>query len=139
MLRLPAKTSPSQPKDRMIRVRSENTAPELAVRRLLHRAGLRFRLHARELPGTPDVVLPRRRSVVFVHGCFWHGHHCAHGSVQSKTNAEFWRRKVDGNRARDTRKEAVLRTAGWRVEVIWECQVKDEAVMRRLISRLLRR
>lgn len=77
--------------------------------------------------------------MVFVHGCFWHGHDCPHGSIQSKTNAEFWRRKLDDNRSRDARKEAQLRAAGWHVEVIWECQVHDAAVLRRLAARLLRR
>jgi len=123
----------------MKRVRREDTAPELAVRRFLHRAGLRYTLHGAHLPGRPDVVLPRRRTVVFVHGCFWHGHDCAHGSVQSKTNAAFWSRKIADNRARDARKADELRAAGWRVEVVWECQAGDGAFLRRLARRVLRR
>jgi DNA mismatch endonuclease (patch repair protein) len=123
----------------MKQVRRENTAPELAVRRFLHAAGLRYCLHLADMPGRPDLVLPRRRTVVFVHGCFWHGHDCAHGSVRSKTNTEFWKRKLDDNRARDARKRAELRAAGWRVEVIWECQAMDAGVLARLARKLQRR
>ncbi|MCC6853437.1 MAG: DNA mismatch endonuclease Vsr [Rubrivivax sp.] len=123
----------------MKRVRREHTAPELAVRRFLHSAGLRYALHGARLPGRPDLVLPRRCTVVFVHGCFWHGHDCSHGSVQSKTNAPFWARKIADNRARDARQQDELRAAGWRVEVVWECQATDESFLRRLARRLLRR
>jgi DNA mismatch endonuclease (patch repair protein) len=133
---LPATSTASA---RLRAVRREHTAPELTVRRFLHRRGLRYALHAKRLPGRPDLVLPRRQSVVFVHGCFWHGHDCAHGSVQAKTNTAFWQRKLEDNRARDARKEAALRAAGWHVEVVWECQVDDTALLHRLASRLLRR
>lgn len=119
-------------------IRRKDTAAELEVRRYLHRAGLRYTLHARLLPGTPDIVLPRRKSVVFVHGCFWHGHDCRHGSVGSKTNSDFWTEKIQANRARDARKEMALRGAGWHVEVIWECQVKDLRCLAELARRLLR-
>jgi DNA mismatch endonuclease (patch repair protein) len=101
--------------------------------------GLRYVLHPASLPGRPDLVLPRRRSVVFVHGCFWHGHDCAHGAVRAKTNAAFWEAKVLDNRRRDARKAAELRAAGWHVEVIWECETKIESVISRLGRRLLRR
>jgi DNA mismatch endonuclease, patch repair protein len=120
-------------------VRQAHTEPERAVRRYLHACGLRFALHRADLPGSPDIVLPRRGSVVFVHGCFWHGHHCAHGSVKAKRNTAFWTAKIDANRARDQRKAAALRRSGWHVETIWECQVRDarrlEALSRRLLAR----
>ncbi len=113
--------------------------PELAVRRYLHARGLRFALHSGHLPGTPDIVLPRRRSVVFVHGCFWHGHDCSHGAMKAKHNSDFWQRKIAANRQRDERKAALLRAAGWFVETLWECEVADEACLERLARRLLRR
>jgi DNA mismatch endonuclease (patch repair protein) len=120
-------------------VRREHTAPEVAVRRHLHARGLRYALHRRDLPGRPDIVLPARRSVVFVHGCFWHGHACSHGAVQAKTNAAFWSTKIADNRARDRRKAAALRRLGWRVETIWECQVRDRRRLDRLCAVLLAR
>jgi DNA mismatch endonuclease (patch repair protein) len=90
-------------------------------------------LHVRDLPGTPDIVLPRYRTIVFVHGCFWHGHDCRHGSVQARTNVEFWRRKIEDNRARDLRKTRALADLGWRVETIWECQVESAEILNALI------
>lgn len=120
-------------------VRRKDTAAELEVRRYLHGAGLRYVLHDHRLPGTPDIVLPRRKTVVFVHGCFWHGHDCHHGSVASKTNSEFWAKKLLANKTRDARKQLELRDAGWHLEVIWECQVKDERRLSELVHRLLRR
>lgn len=123
---------------RMRRVRQENTAPEMAVRRFLHARGLRYVLHCRALAGRPDLVFPRRRCVVFVHGCFWHGHDCRHGSVKAKTNQEYWKRKLDQNQARDKRQQRQLRASGWRVSVIWECETDDEATLAALASRLLR-
>lgn len=123
----------------MKRVRRKDTAPELAVRRRLHARGLRFRLHDRSLPGTPDLVFKRRATVVFVHGCFWHGHECRHGAVRPKTNAAFWARKIADNRARDRRKSGVLRALGWHVEVVWECQARDSRCIDRLGARLMRR
>jgi len=121
----------------MQRIGRENTAPELAVRRYLHRAGLRFVLHDRSLPGTPDIVLPARGTVVFVHGCFWHGHSCGHGRVAAKTNAEFWATKISDNRERDRRKSRALRALGWRVEHLWECQCRNPRVLDALCRRLL--
>ena len=120
-------------------VRRENTAPELTLRRQLHAAGLRFRLHVAGLPGRPDIVLSRRATVVFVHGCFWHGHDCPHGRVRAKTNAEFWSEKIESNRARDLRKQRELIRLGWRVEVVWECQVGNPTIVARLVKRLMAR
>lgn len=105
-------TTSAQRSAPMQKVGRKDTAPELAVRKFLHSAGLRFRLHVRELPGRPDIVLPRHRTVVFVHGCFWHGHRCRHGSTHAKTNTEFWERKIADNRARDKRKAKSLRALG---------------------------
>lgn len=120
-------------------VKRQDTAPELAVRRVLHAAGLRYRLHADHLPGTPDIVLPRRGTVIFVHGCFWHGHHCRHGQVAAKTNALFWAEKIEANRRRDARKCRELRQLGWAVETVWECSVGKPRAMHALTRRLLAR
>lgn len=105
-------------------VRRRNTAPELEVRGQLHSAGFRYRLHARDLPGTPDLVFRRMRVALFVHGCFWHGHDCAHGIVASKSNIDYWNAKIQANRVRDRKKNDELRRLGWRVIEIWECQVR---------------
>lgn len=123
----------------MASVRQQDTAPELVVRRMLHAHGLRYTLHALGLPGRPDIVLPKRRAVVFVHGCFWHGHDCAHGSVAAKSNAEFWAAKIVANRERDRRQASALRDAGWHVETVWECQVAQRRLIDRLALRLLGR
>jgi DNA mismatch endonuclease (patch repair protein) len=105
-------------------IRSKDTKPELAVRRLVHALGYRYRLHGRDLPGRPDLVFRGRRKVIFVHGCYWHMHACAYGRVAPATNAEFWREKRLANVARDRRTKTRLRALGWRALVIWECQVR---------------
>ncbi len=121
----------------MAGVKATDTRPELLVRRLVHRAGFRFRLHVRELPGRPDIVLPRHRAVIFVHGCFWHGHGC-HLFRWPSSREDFWRGKITANRARDRRAHRLLKLAGWRVLVVWECALKgsrrldDEALSRRM-------
>ena len=106
----------------MGRVRSADTAPELAVRRLAHALGFRFRLQRRDLPGTPDLTFPRLRAVVFVHGCFWHRHACRRGRAEPATRPAFWRRKFAANIARDRRVVRALRRMGWRVLIVWECE-----------------
>ena len=106
-------------------IRGKNTSPELQVRRHLHAAGLRFRLHARDLPGRPDVVLPKYHAVVMVHGCFWHQHPGCDLAVMPATNREFWQRKLGGNRDRDVRNRQKLEAMGWRVFEIWECEMDD--------------
>ena len=111
----------------MARVRGRDTKPELLVRRLLHRRGLRFRLQRRDLPGRPDIVLPGLRSVVFVHGCFWHGHDCPKGQRRPASNAAFWDAKLDRNVERDGVAIAALETAGWTVYVVWECDLARSA------------
>lgn len=106
--------------------RSRDTTPEMVVRRCLHAAGLRYRLHVGALPGRPDVVFPSRRIVVEVRGCFWHGHSCQRGRV-FKTRPEFWAAKVELNRSRDARNERALKDLGWKVLVVWECEIKRGA------------
>lgn len=118
--------TPQQRSRQMARVRSKDTAPELALRRELHARGFRFRLHRRDLPGRPDIVLPRHRLVVFVHGCFWHGcPNCDRGLRRPRNNAMFWAEKLEQNRLRDARNVADLEAAGWRVVTIWECEVRS--------------
>lgn len=107
----------------MAGIRGSNTKPELMLRKGLHALGLRFRLHDRKLPGKPDIVLKRFRAVIFVHGCFWHGHNC-HLFKWPSTRPEFWRTKIDRNREVDAAAEAALDSAGWRQAVVWECALK---------------
>jgi DNA mismatch endonuclease (patch repair protein) len=107
----------------MSRVRSSDTGPELRVRRLLHAMGYRFRLHPAKLPGRPDIVLPRFRTAIFVNGCFWHGHRDCGAAKRPQTNVNFWNEKIDGNIARDKRTVRQLRRLGWKVIVVWECDV----------------
>src|SRR5688500_18711370 len=109
----------------MARVRGKNTKPELAVRRAVHAAGFRFRLHRRDLPGTPDLVLPSLRTVVFVHGCFWHGHGCRK-SARPATNQAFWNAKLERNLARDRANMESLQRLGWRVLIVWECSLTND-------------
>src|ERR1700753_517439 len=109
----------------MARVKGKDTRPELIVRRLLWRLGARYRLHRADLPGKPDIVLPARRLAVFVHGCFWHGHDCARGARVPKANRDYWVGKVGRNRERDAATREALTAVGWRVETIWECELKD--------------
>jgi DNA mismatch endonuclease (patch repair protein) len=111
----------------MATVRQRDTAPELAFRRELRRLGIRFRLHARALPGTPDVVLPDCRVAVFVHGCFWHRHRGCPRASTPKSNAEFWSVKFDDNVRRDARNVRKLRAEGWAVRTVWECKLKVNA------------
>lgn len=117
--------SPRKRSERMSRVRSKDTKPEMRVRRLVHGLGYRYRLHVRELPGTPDLVFPSRRAVIFVHGCFWHRHeNCALARLP-KSRLDFWRKKLESNTTRDAAQQERLRELGWRVLVVWECQLGD--------------
>jgi len=109
----------------MSRIRTKGTRPEIAVRRALFAAGFRFRLHRRDLPGAPDVVLPGRKVVVFVHGCFWHMHPGCKYAKLPATRPEFWKAKLEGNAARDRRTVDALVVLGWRVLVVWECAVRN--------------
>lgn len=127
--------SPEERSRRMASVRSVDTKPEMAVRRLVHGMGYRYRLHCRDLPGKPDLVFRSRRAVVFVHGCFWHRHAGCPLARLPKSRVDFWTTKLEGNRERDARKVAKLVDAGWRVFVVWECELKD---METLAGRLRR-
>lgn len=115
--------TPEQRQRNMSRIRGRDTKPEMLLRRGLHAAGLRFRLHVRNLPGRPDVVLPRHHAVVLVHGCFWHGHDCTLFKLPA-TRSQFWADKIATNRSRDERDLAALLKAGWRVLTVWECSLK---------------
>lgn len=104
-------------------IRGRNTKPEILVRSLLHRHGFRFRLHARELPGKPDIVLPGYRAAIFIHGCFWHGHDCPLYRLPG-TRTDFWRAKIDRNRTSDQKARDRLLAMGWRVAIVWECALR---------------
>jgi DNA mismatch endonuclease (patch repair protein) len=121
----------------MRQVKARDTKPELIVRRLLWRLGGRYRLDRKDLPGRPDIALPGQRLAIFVHGCFWHGHDCARGARVPKANREYWTAKIARNRARDASSRAALEALGWRVEVIWECDLKDAEALGRRLAGLL--
>jgi DNA mismatch endonuclease (patch repair protein) len=121
----------------MAKVKSRDTKPELLLRRILTDLGARYRLHRKDLPGSPDVAMPGRRLAVFVHGCFWHGHDCARGSRVPKANRDYWLAKVARNKARDARNLTDLAAAGWRVETVWECQMKDRDTLKERLAMLL--
>jgi DNA mismatch endonuclease (patch repair protein) len=116
----------------MARVRSRDTTPEIQVRSLLHRLGYRFRLHRKELPGTPDLVFPSRRKVIFIHGCFWHQHPGCRKATAPKTRAEFWRSKLNKNVQRDAIAQERLQAEGWGTLVIWECEIAASDLAARL-------
>ena len=111
-------------------IRGKNTKPEILVRKLLHAAGFRFRLHRKDLPGKPDIVVPKYKVAIFVNGCFWHGHENCHLFRLPKSNTEFWEAKIAGNIKRDKKKQAELLDSGWRVLVIWECALKGKLKLR---------
>lgn len=121
----------------MSRVRGKDTAPEMVVRRLVHALGYRFRLHRKDLPGSPDLVFPGRRVVVFVHGCFWHRHEGCRLASTPKSNEAFWEAKFGRNVERDARKERELRALGWRVLVVWQCETKDRDELTRQLTSFL--
>jgi DNA mismatch endonuclease (patch repair protein) len=123
---LPDPLTPEQRRLCMSRIRATDTRPEMIIRRGLHALGLRYRLHDRDLPGTPDLVFPGARAVIFVHGCFWHGHHCPLFRLPA-TRTGFWAAKIDRNRVRDAEAQAALRTASWHTLTIWECALRGRA------------
>jgi len=123
----------------MSRIRSKDTKPELLVRRFLHKNGFRYRLHVKDLPGKPDIVLPKYKTVIFVHGCFWHGHQGCKYFVVPKTRTEWWLHKIGTNSAKDSVAESRLATAGWKILKLWECELKPAMAfetLRQLISKL---
>jgi DNA mismatch endonuclease (patch repair protein) len=119
-------------------VKSRNTEPENTVRQLAHRMGYRFRLHRADLPGKPDLTFASRRAVIFVNGCFWHGHGCKRGARVPKTNAAYWIAKIARNKARDRAVMKEVRQAGWRALVVWECETRDKGHLAKRIKRFLR-
>lgn len=129
--------TPEQRRRIMRAVRSRNTTPEMIVRRLLHRMGYRYRLHDAALPGTPDIVFSSRRSVIFVHGCFWHGHHCSRGDRLPRTNVAYWQKKIARNVDRYATQVNILQNDGWRVLTVWECELKDRDVLADRLTRFL--
>ena len=122
----------------MSRVRGIDTSPEMAVRRAAHRLGFRFRLHRRDLPGKPDLVFPRLKKIVFVHGCFWHRHPGCRKATMPKSNVAMWKEKFARNVARDEAAETALKKAGWKVLVVWQCETKDERLLESRLKRFLR-
>ncbi|RZJ90917.1 MAG: DNA mismatch endonuclease Vsr [Brevundimonas sp.] len=129
--------TPAQRSAVMRRVKGRDTAPELFVRRALRAAGIGYRLGGCGLPGRPDVVMKGRRVAVFVHGCFWHGHDCTRGARQPKANADYWIAKIDRNRARDARTAQALGADGWRVVVLWDCDLKGPDAVARVVAAVL--
>jgi len=115
--------TPERRSANMSKIRSVNTRPEMVVRSLLHRRGYRFRLHRNDLPGKPDIVLPKHKAIILIHGCFWHGHNCKIAS-SPKSNKEYWTPKILSNRTRDARNLEKLREQGWHVLILWECEIR---------------
>lgn len=121
----------------MSRVASKNTSPEMKVRSLIHRLGYRFRLHRSDLPGTPDMIFPSRKKIIFIHGCFWHGHNCLRGARLPKTNREYWVKKIESNIRRDRENLERLSADGWNCLVLWECSLKDAEALAETITDFL--
>lgn len=131
---MPDVHTPEQRSRNMAAIKGRDTKPEMRVRSLLHSLGYRYRLHRKDLPGKPDIVLPKYRTVIFVHGCFWHSHDCRWGTVTPKTRPAFWEEKRRGTTERDVRNVLALEAAGWRVLAIWECQLRSERELRELLT-----
>ena len=112
----------------MSRIRSKDTKPELLVRKFLHKNGFRYRLHVKDMPGKPDIVLPKYKTVIFIHGCFWHGHEGCRYFVVPKTRTEWWLNKINGNATNDSKAESILKTDGWNIIKIWECELKKTSL-----------
>ncbi len=135
-----SRTDPLTPEQRrytMRQVHSEDTKPEMRVRRLAHHLGYRYRLHRKDLPGKPDLVFPGRKKIIFVHGCFWHGHDCPAGRKIPKTNQAYWTKKLNRNKERDKLNLEKLKALGWDVLVIWECETRDETALAKRITHFL--
>lgn len=132
------KITPAKRSALMGRIRSRDTTPEIVVRSLLHRLGYRFRLHRKDLPGRPDIVLPRHGKIILVHGCFWHGHACPRAS-KPKSNQEYWRQKINGNRVRDALTKNALAHRGWSVLELWECELRPSERLEERVQAFMRR
>ena len=120
-------------------VKGQNTTPELVVRRLVFALGYRYRLHRKDLPGKPDLVFPGLRKIIFVHGCFWHGHTCSRGARIPQNNRQYWVQKIERNVIRDRKNRAALKKLGWDVHIIWECKLKDLGKLQSSIGRFLKK
>ncbi|MEL7488325.1 MAG: very short patch repair endonuclease [Pseudomonadota bacterium] len=131
--------SPEKRSAVMRAVKAANTKPEIRLRKALHARGLRYALHRRDLPGKPDIVFPKYKAVLFVHGCFWHGHDCKRGARLPKTNTDYWREKIARNKARDADHERALVDRGWRVLIAWECDLKTLDAIADELAALIRR
>jgi DNA mismatch endonuclease, patch repair protein len=118
-------------------IKHKDTAPEMTVRRLVHALGFRYRLHRADLPGKPDLVFGPQRKIIFVHGCYWHGHGCKIGGTGAKSNQQYWGPKIQGNRDRDKRHHEQLRADGWKVLTVWECEAKKAPGLRNRLTRFL--
>lgn len=129
--------TPEQRSAVMRKVPGKDSSAEMKLRRLLTRMGLRYRLHRKDLPGSPDVAMPGRRLAVFVHGCFWHGHDCKRGARLPVANADYWTAKIARNRARDAAAVEALERIGWRPLTIWECELKDESAVEERVRKAL--
>lgn len=119
----------------MSKVKSKNTRPEILIRKALFAKGFRYRINVKSLPGSPDIVLKKYKAVIFLHGCFWHGHDCKYGKLPA-TNTKFWKEKQERNKERDQRKIRELQTLGWKVIVIWECKIKKKADLEKVLNKL---
>lgn len=128
--------TPEQRRKNMSRIRGKDTNPEIQLRSMLHRAGYRFRLHYKKLPGSPDIVLPKYRTAIFVHGCFWHRHQGCKYATNPETRSDFWQKKFKENVERDARNRKQVIAAGWRVITVWECDLKSEP--KRIFQRICR-
>ncbi len=124
--------------ERMRRVRAEDTKAEIAVRRLIYSLGYRYRLHARDLPGYPDIVFRRRQKLIFVHGCFWHRHNCSSGKRLPKTRLGFWVPKLEANKKRDLANQKKLKKLGWDFSIIWECEIQNIDSLKQKIIKFLK-
>lgn len=129
--------TPEERSRTMRQVKGRDTGPEMAVRRLVHGMGYRYRLHSKDLPGKPDLVFPGRRKIIFVHGCFWHGHNCKRGAREPKTNKDYWRDKIARNKARDTLHMKELKENGWDVLTVWECEINETGILAERVSAFL--
>ena len=128
--------TPSKRSEIMSHIRSKNTTPEVVIRSFLHQRGFRFRLHEKKLPGSPDIVLPKYKTVVEIRGCFWHQHQGCKIANRPLSNVDFWNRKFERNVARDKKNEVAINNLGWNLIVIWECQVRDKTILDRLPARI---
>ncbi len=131
------KISKSERSAIMAKIKSRDTTPEMTVRRLVHSFGFRYRLHQKDLPGKPDLVFRSRKKVIFVHGCFWHGHSCTSGSNQPSSNIEYWKNKLYRNKAKDKKDIKALKQMGWEVLVLWECEIKNTTLLLKKLKSFL--